>query len=388
MKASESLPNYESKSRETTNFIIKSIKTVCKDNPSRLAGSEGEQKAQQYVADTMAPFADSVETQEFTAKVSDSRKVRKNGIVLLVSIILAAICSVIIFLFPFELSRLIMLIPFIALAFAPVTAKKASSKNVIVCKKPSGELKRRVVFAGNINSPVERHLLRIGSVTLEKIAIYSFIVGILVCDLYDGLYVLILSGKIHPLVTLFQLIFIPAAILMMIYFKSGQIVQGANGNLTGVFDSMAVIQYLSYNNLSLENTEVVAVSCGAGHIGAKEYLKEYSKKYTDVPTAFISVDCLQNTECFGISGEAASLIREAAQNAGVKVDENKDSVGSSLIRSAKGMPVNAARISALDEENHVFAAREDVPTALSPMAIEAGLKLSLEAAYLFDEKGI
>ena len=108
-----------------------------------------------------------------------------------------------------------------------------------------------------------------------------------------------------------------------------------------------------------------------------------------MPTVFVSVDCLQSDSSFNYSvlNTDNSLIETAAGNAGIEIKNAKDNLSSSLIAGMKNL--KAIRISAADQgEKFVYAAREDTVSEISPMAIEAGLKLSLETAYLFDEKGI
>ena len=387
MKANESLQNYESKVRESTNFIIKSIKTVCKDTPSRKAGSEGEEKAQQYVADTMEKFADSIEAQEISVKTANRTAPFYQGILAVISVVFAIAAGFVpaISLYLMISSVAVMGIS-VLLSYFKATR---NSKNIICIKKPSGEAKKRIVFMGNINSPIERKLLRISGNALEKIAYFGFLLGCLICMVYAVLFFSLGNGRINPFIALFELIFIPVFLLYMNFYNPKQDIQGANGNLTGTFDSMAVIQYLSYNNLSLENTEIVSVSCGAGAYGAREFAKVYSKKFSDMPTVYVSVDCLQSDKCFGYSvlNTDSSLIETASKNAGVEIKNGRDNLSSSLLAGLKGL--NAIRISAADEkENFVYAAREDTITEISPMAIEAGLKLSLETAYLYDEKGV
>ena len=69
MKANESIPNYDIKVREYTNYAIKSIKNVCKNFGPRPVGSEAEQKAQEYMQADLDKWCDSAERQEF--KCSD-----------------------------------------------------------------------------------------------------------------------------------------------------------------------------------------------------------------------------------------------------------------------------------------------------------------------------
>ncbi|MBO4339286.1 MAG: hypothetical protein J5877_05150 [Clostridia bacterium] len=384
MKASESLPNYDSKVRESTNFIIKSIKQTCKVFPSRPAGSEDEQKAQQYVKDTMASFADEIKTQNSVVKYPKTSTPVPSGLFLIISIIFACVAG---FIPAITVYLMLSAVFCLSVALFLVSAKtKTPVQNIVCIKNPSGEIKRRIVFIGNINSPVERRLLRISGTKLESIAVTGFLCAIFLCAVYDIFYCFF--GEV-PYANFVELIFIPVAVLTMLLYNSKQVVNGANGNLTGTFDSLAVMQYLSYNNLKLENTQLVSVSVSAGAWGAAEFLNEYGNSFGDAETVFVSVDCLQSDKWFNYTtfNMSDGLIKSAAANSGVEIKKGKDTLSSSLI--AKPGKYKAIRISAADEkENFVYSTREDVVTSLSPMAIEAGLKLSLETAYIFDEKGI
>ena len=386
MKANESLPNYDSKVRESTNFIIKSIKTVCKDTPERRAGTEEEKQAQEYVKSTMEKFADEIKVQDAAVKYPRISALVSSGIFAIIAIVFACIAG-----FIPAITRYLLISAVICLSvsiFLCTSKKKISVQNTVCIKKPSAQAKRRIVFIGNIDSPVERRLLRISGTKLESIAVTGFWCAIILCSLYDLFYAFFSDGAV-PFINLVELIFVPFIILTMLLYNEKSVVNGATGNLTGNFDTLAVMQYLSYNNLSLENTELVSVSVSAGAYGAKAFVSEYSKEFSDIPTVYVSVDCLQSDKCFNytVVNTENQLIEKAAENAGVEIFAGKDNLSSSLISGMKG--VKAIRISAADEKDKfVYAAREDVITEISPMAIEAGLKLSLETAYLFDEKGI
>ena len=69
MKPSESIPNYDIKVREYTNYAIKSIKNVCKTYGPRPVGSESDRKAQEYYKADLEKFCDEVTVEPF--KVSD-----------------------------------------------------------------------------------------------------------------------------------------------------------------------------------------------------------------------------------------------------------------------------------------------------------------------------
>ena len=65
MKSSESIPNFDIKVREYTNYAIKSIKNVCKEFGPRPVGSEAETKAQGYMLADLEKFCDEARREEF-----------------------------------------------------------------------------------------------------------------------------------------------------------------------------------------------------------------------------------------------------------------------------------------------------------------------------------
>ncbi len=65
MKASESVPNFQSKLREYTNFAVREIKHICKEIGPRASGYPAEREAQEYAAEKLKGFADSVAVEEF-----------------------------------------------------------------------------------------------------------------------------------------------------------------------------------------------------------------------------------------------------------------------------------------------------------------------------------
>ena len=69
MKANESIPNFDIKVRENTNYAIKSIKNVCKNFGPRAVGSEAEKKAQEYMKADLEKFCDEFKSEEY--KCSD-----------------------------------------------------------------------------------------------------------------------------------------------------------------------------------------------------------------------------------------------------------------------------------------------------------------------------
>ena len=66
MKASQSVPNFQSKLRENTNFAVREIKHICSEIGPRASGYENERKAQEYTAQKLREFSDTVEIEDFS----------------------------------------------------------------------------------------------------------------------------------------------------------------------------------------------------------------------------------------------------------------------------------------------------------------------------------
>ena len=65
MKLNELDLNAVAKIRESTNFTVREIRKVCKTIGPRAAGSESEDKAQDYILENCAKFADKAEKETF-----------------------------------------------------------------------------------------------------------------------------------------------------------------------------------------------------------------------------------------------------------------------------------------------------------------------------------
>lgn len=66
MKANESVSNYPSKLRESTNYTVKTIKSICKNIGPRAPGSESEKKAQEFISKELKDCCDTVNIEEFS----------------------------------------------------------------------------------------------------------------------------------------------------------------------------------------------------------------------------------------------------------------------------------------------------------------------------------
>ena len=175
MQARESNANYPSRRREMANFAAREIKRVCKEIGPRASGEENERKAQAYLAESMKSVADSVEIEDFELHpkafmgwvLLDVCLMLVSGVLLILGLLdvfpaastaLTAVATVLTVLS-------IVFLVFEFLLYKPLLDPlfpKRKSCNVICTRKPKGEVKRRIVFCGHMDSAYEWTYLRKG----------------------------------------------------------------------------------------------------------------------------------------------------------------------------------------------------------------------------------
>jgi hypothetical protein len=413
MKASESNSNYPSRLREMSNYAAREVKKVCKEIGPRESGEESERKAQAYVAESMKSVSDSVEVEEFDVHPKAFMSwVVIDVVLLLISIILMALryFNVIESLNSvFNIVALCLTVFAIILVIGefllykqfidPIFPKRKTC-NVVCTRKASGETKRRIVFAGHIDSAYEWYFTHLGGAKLLTTMIVLGIGSIVVNLIIEIVTLFVASPTVNLILIIVALVTAIPLALNFLFVNWKLVVPGANDNLTGVFASMAVIRYLQANDIRFENTEVVAVSTAceeAGLRGAKAYAKKHAGD--PVPTAFIAVDTLRDYDYMGVynkdmtgtvklDSQVAAMLKKASENAGLTLEYANVFFGSSDAAAAQQGGIKAAALAAMDPAPaRYYHTREDTPELLELKTIEAGINVMLEAAFLFDEQG-
>ena len=262
MKANESIPNYDIKVREYTNYAIKSIKNVCKSFGPRPVGSEAEKNAQEYMKADLEKFCDDVKREEY--KCSD--KAFMSWVIVGATLMLL---NMVLFTLGISIGglALTLLTAFFIVGefifYKPVLDgffKKVTSGNVYGVRKASGETKKRIILVGHTDSAFEWTYTYNGGRPVVATIIFGSILSIII-SLVANIYSMIhFQGVIGGFVwsaesgivikVMAVLMYLTAPILIVAYrfcnFKNPVI--GANDNLTGCF--------ISYTSNSCNGIEV------------------------------------------------------------------------------------------------------------------------------------
>ena len=394
-----------------TNYTTREIKKVCKTIGPRGSGSKEERAAQEHFVEEMKTGADDVQLEEFSVHpVAFMAWVVVDGVALLLSVLFSflnlPIVSLCLTLFAFLclFTEFLMYWKFLDPFFPNKT-----SANVIGTRKPTGEVKQRIIFSGHVDSAWEWRFMHLGGKALffggsgYAIAglLYMLVISIIQIVNYG-----VAGGEVGPVFAVFRWVelgFVPAFILIMFFSNFKHPVTGANDNLTGSVSAIAVLKYLEDNNIRFENTEVVAATVGCeecGLRGAEAYIKAHKEELTAVPTVFFCMDTLRDYDDMAIYARdmtgtvkndprVCALMKKAGADCGVDLPYHSVYLGASDAAAVTKLGVPAACLAAMDPTGpRYYHTRRDTEEILVPKTIEKSLDICLHALFTFDEQGL
>ena len=305
---------------QAAQYMIDEITYICTKFEKRGPGSKGEHQACEYAAEKMKEYGcDRVYVEEFKENPDSFY----GWIYFTISCCFIALASY--FFMP------VLSIIFIALGLTLCVLqfglykkvvdkcfKEETGHNVAGFKKPTGEVKRRIIFNGHPDAAWEWPFK-------YKFTYLGFDIHLIVC--FIGAFYMIaiaiarlagaLEGKLATIFGLITLIFVPFWFALYFMWNKKRVVDGANDNLSGCYIGMAILKLLKDEGIELENTEIGVVLTGseeAGLRGAKAWSEKHCKEFDDVPTFVYSYDTIAQNEQL--------MVNYRDLNATVKVDKD------------------------------------------------------------------
>ena len=410
MKPQDCGPQYKSKLRESANFAAWTIRKVCKDIGPRPSGSEEELKAEKFIAEKTGKAADEVKTESFTIAREAFFGWEKIDSVCL---IIATLCLI------FNMAAVALALAVVSIVclmmeflfykeFLDRFFKKQTSHNTILTRKPTGEVKRRIIFAGHADSSYEWRYTHLGGAPMMYFSYIYPAVGLGWVTVFS-IVSIIQGGAFAPSVSGIDwyawasLVFVPAYIMLYFAINYKLCVDGANDNLTGCLVSAAVLKFMDDNDVRFENTEVVAFLSGseeAGLRGTKDYAKRHADELKEVETMFVALDTFKdyddmfiyNRDMSGLTkhdDRCCKLLKKAAQNAGIDMKYSVIFAGASDAAAMTQAGIPSVSLAAMNPgPPKYYHTRDDKADILDLKTIEKGIEIAIEAAYIFDEKGL
>lgn len=417
------------KRQDAVDYSMKSIRHICENIGPRESGMPKEKEAQEWLQKEIKDngWAEKVETDEFVisrhALVGFTKIV---GVMLIIGSLfqflfltydkIAQYVALGIGLFMSVMTLLITVLEFLFyLQPLDKLLPRSTSTNTYAKYAPTGEVKRRIVFNGHVDSAYEWTLMMID----QKVMVGVLVVDILVLIASIGIYLAGLIIGYQYWMMVFGLVSIVPYVGLFFVCNFHTLSPGANDNLSGTFCALSVLKCLKESGIKFENTEVCALLTGseeAGLRGAKAWGENHKAEIDDVPTYVISFDTLTDYDWMTIyerdmtnlvanSKEVCALIDKSCADPEIqdrlpksKVDSKVTGTktlahggvpfGASDAAALSKLGIKAACIAAQDPRGtDYYHNRRDNPDRLVPESFALGLDIAIACAEIFDKEG-
>lgn len=412
--------------RENVDYTVREITNVIKKYGPRESGNDNCLAAEKHLKKELDQFCDETHFEEYKMSPKAFLHFTKTVAVAIIAAVIAcfvlAVTNVINGFFIAQcviavvvgISLFVTVMEFLMYKqFTDVLFKKKTAHNLVASRKPKGEIKRRIVISGHIDSAYEWRPLYYGKGKYNLMGlsmglaigggVLSFIIAVItvVAGIADlGSF----GGFMLDYSYYFHFITVIGMILLYLFVDFKTISPGANDNLTGTYAAVCALRMLDMAGVEFENTEVVAMITDgeeAGLRGAKAYAKDHRDEFTgDVETAVLCCDTLTDLEYLNVYSrdmtgtvkhdqKFSQLVLDSAKEAGYN-DAKFANVffGSSDAAAFTQEGITATCLAAMDPAPaDYYHNRRDNYDRLVPDAIETGYKIIIASILNFDENG-
>ncbi len=387
-------------------YMIDEITYICNKFEKRGPGDYGEQQACEYAAEQMKEYGcDRVAVEGF----KENPNAFLGWIYITISCCFLALLS---YFFVPALSIVFIVLGLTLCVLQFGLYKKVVDKlfkekighNVAGFKKPTGEVKRRIIFNGHPDASWEWPFK-------YKFTYLGFDIHMIVCFIgafYTlGIAIAAVAGafeanpELATKLGLGGLAFTPFWFGLYFMWNEKRIVDGANDNLSGCYMGMAILKMLKDEGIEFENTEVGVIFSGseeAGLRGAKAWCEAHANEFNDVPTFVYSYDTITQPEYLQVNyrdlngtvkvdKDVSDLFYEACE-------ELKIPCGKGMVPPLGGATDSAAfaqagmRATGITALNHAlpdfYHTRLDTPDALNKECLAYCFAASVKVLEMFD----
>lgn len=384
-------------------YMVDEITHICTKFEKRDPGSRGEQQACEYAAEQMKEYGcDRVYVEGF----KENPNAFFGWIYFTITFCFLALVSYF-FIPALSIVFIVLGLTICVLQFGLYKKivdkffKEKIGHNATGFKKPTGEVKRRIIFNGHPDAVWEWPFK-------YKFKYIGFDIHMIVCFIGAfymlGIAIASVAGineDIALKLGLGALVFVPFWFGLYFLWNEKSIVDGANDNLSGCYIGMAILKMLHDEGIEFENTEVGVILSGseeAGIRGARAWCEAHKDEMNDVPTFIYSYDTI--TQCEHLSVNYRDL------NGTVKVDKDVSDLfyeaceelgipcGKGMVPPLGGATDSAAfaqaglRSTGITALNHAlpdfYHTRLDTPDALNPKCLADCFAASVKVLELFD----
>lgn len=394
------------KKDEAAQFMIDEITHICTKFEKRAPGSYGEQQACEYMADQLKDLGcDNVYVDEFKENPGSFF----GWIYFTITLCFLALAS---YFFMPVLSIVFIVLGLTLCVLQFGLYKKTVDKcfkekighNAAGFKKPTGEVKRRIIFNGHPDAAWEwpfKYMFTYLGFDIHMIVCFIgafYTIGIAIANVAGAFAE---NPALATKLGLWGLVFVPFWFGLYFMWNSKRVVDGANDNLSGCYIGIAILKMLKDEGIELENTEIGVVLTGseeAGLRGAKAWCKAHAHEFNDVPTFVYSYDTITQPEYMQanyrdlnatvkVDKDVSDLFVEACEELNIKC-------GKGVVPPLGGATDSAAfaqagmRSTGITALNHAlpdfYHTRLDTPDALNKDCLADCYAASVKVLEMFD----
>ena len=392
------------KKNDAAQFMIDEITHICNKFEKRAPGSKGEQQACEYMAEQLKDLGcDTVYVDEFKENPGSFF----GWIYFTITFCFLALAS---YFFVPALSIVFIVLGLTLCVLQFGLYKKTVDKcfkekighNAAGFKKPTGEVKRRIIFNGHPDAAWEwpfKYMFTYLGFDIHMMLCFVgafYTLGIAIARVAGAL-----DAELATKLGLIGLVFVPFWFGLYFMWNSKRVVDGANDNLSGCYIGIAILKALKEEGIELENTEIGVVLTGseeAGLRGAKAWCEAHAHEFNDVPTFVYSYDTITQPEYMQVNyrdlnatvkvdKDVSDLYYEACQELGIKC-------GKGVVPPLGGATDSAAfaqagmRSTGVTALNHAlpdfYHTRLDTPDALHKGCLADCFAASVKVLEMFD----
>ncbi len=387
--------------------ICADVKYVCKTFGSRNAGGEGERATAEYFAQRLSACANEVKTEQF--------KLYPNAFTgWITASVTCVMLGIVAYFFSSLVALLLFIVGLIPVVFEYILYKRMldplykqeTSANVTAVKTCSHETKRRLYFVANMDACFEDSVkYRLGGVMQVAIIAAGFLgVGYFIAlsiarwAVVGGIGAGIASGA-----TLYAglagLIFVIPLFICYFLKSDKNVVDGANGNLSGCFVAAKLLETIK--DIETENTEIGVILTGGGAVGlrgAKVWCETHSEDTDKENTFFIVLNNLRELKSLNVNSvemngfvkndkDVADLVLKAAEASGLKCANRCIPFGATDSAAFSQSGFKSAGIVAIDRKlPDYYQTRYDSYDNMSEECIAKCFELVLKIAEIYGDE--
>ena len=394
------------KKNDAAQFMIDEITHICTKFEKRGPGSYGEQQACEYMAEQLKELGcDTTYVDEFKENPGSFF----GWIYITISCCFLALASY--FFMPvLSIAFIVVGLTLCVLQFGLYKKtvdklfKEKIGHNAAGFKKPTGEVKRRIIFNGHPDGAWEwpfKYMFTYLGFDIHMMLCFVgafYTIGIAIAKVAGAFAE---NPELGTKLGLGGLVFAPFWFGLYFMWNRNKIVDGANDNLSGCYIGIAILKALKDEGIELENTEIGVVLTGseeAGLRGAKAWCEAHAHEFNDVPTFVYSYDTITQPEYMQVNyrdlnstvkvdKDVSDLYYEACQELGIKC-------GKGVVPPLGGATDSAAfaqagmRSTGVTALNHAlpdfYHTRLDTPDALNKECLADCFAASVKVLEMFD----